>query len=62
MFKLVGIIIVLSVLLIFTFQNTQSVDIVFWPWRLSMSKAILSLGAFLCGLILGFVIGYLRRK
>ncbi|MCX7856989.1 MAG: LapA family protein [Deltaproteobacteria bacterium] len=61
MSKLTVLVILLSIILVFTFQNTESVEIVFWPWKITMSKALLSLGAFLFGLILGFIIGSLRK-
>ncbi len=58
--------IVLAILIvIFTIQNTQVVEIKFFIWQTSISKALVLLSALFIGIILGWLItwtGYSRRK
>ncbi|RLA85635.1 MAG: hypothetical protein DRG31_02455 [Deltaproteobacteria bacterium] len=55
--KLITIVVILALVLIYTLQNTEAVTISFVSWDFSASKALLSLGAFLAGVILGFILG-----
>ena len=58
--------IVLAILIvIFTIQNTQVVDIQFFMWKASISRALVLLSTLFIGIILGWLItwaGYSRRK
>jgi uncharacterized integral membrane protein len=58
--------IVLAVLIvIFTIQNTQVIDIQFLTWKTSISKALVLLSTLFVGIILGWLItwaGYSRRR
>lgn len=58
--------IVLAILIvIFTIQNTQVVEIRFFIWQTSISKALVLLSTLFIGIILGWLItwaGYSRRK
>jgi putative membrane protein len=58
--------IVLAILIvIFTIQNTQVVDIQFFIWKTSISKALVLLSTLFIGIILGWLItwaGYSRKK
>jgi putative membrane protein len=58
--------IVLAILIvIFTIQNTQVVEIKFFIWQTSISKALVLLSTLFIGIILGWLItwaGYSRRK
>jgi uncharacterized integral membrane protein len=63
--KLLTIIVILGVILVFTFQNTGEVEVAFWPWKIVVSKALLILASILFGLIAGIVIaivGMIRGK
>jgi len=58
--------IVLAILIvIFTIQNTQVVEIKFFIWQTSISKALVLLSTLFIGIILGWLItwaGYSRKK
>ena len=58
--------IVLAILIvIFTIHNTQVVEIKFFIWQTSISKALVLLSTLFIGIILGWLItwaGYSRRK
>ncbi len=58
--------IVLAILIvIFTIQNTQVVEIKFFIWQTSISKALVLLSTLFIGIILGWLItwaGYSHRK
>ena len=58
--------IVLAILIvIFTIQNPQVVDIQFFVWKTSISKALVLLSTLFIGIILGWLItwmGYSQRK
>lgn len=58
--------IVLAILIVvFTIQNTQVVEIKFFIWQTSISKALVLLSTLFIGIILGWLItwtGYSRRK
>ena len=59
--KLLTIVVILGVILVFTFQNTDEVEVVFWPWKIVVSKALLILASILFGLIAGIVIAIVGR-
>jgi uncharacterized integral membrane protein len=59
--KLLTIIVILGVILVFTFQNTDEVEVAFWPWKIVVSKALLILASILFGLIAGIVIAIVGR-
>jgi putative membrane protein len=58
--------IVLAILIvIFTIQNTQVVDIQFFLWKASISRALMLLSTLFIGIILGWLLtwtGYSRRR
>lgn len=58
--------IVLAILIvIFTIQNTQVIDIQFLTWKTSISRALVLLSTLFVGIILGWLItwaGYSRRR
>ena len=58
--------IVLAILIvIFTIQNTEVINIKFYPWEKSIPTALILLGTLFIGIILGWLItwtGYSKRK
>ena len=48
-------------LLVFTVQNTEIVEVQFLFWSVGMSRAILLLGVFAAGLALGWIVSGLRH-
>jgi uncharacterized integral membrane protein len=50
--------ILVALVLIFVIQNTQVVEFRFLAWKVSMSRALLMLGTF----IIGAIVGWLWRR
>ena len=63
--KTIVFIVIAILIVIFTIQNTQVVDIQFFLWKASISRALVILSTLFIGIILGWLItwtGYSRRK
>jgi len=60
--KLIISVVILILVLVYTLQNTEAVSISFALWSFSASKAIVTLGTFLAGIIFGFVLGKLDTR
>ncbi len=63
--KTIVFIVIAILIVIFTIQNTQVVDIQFFLWKASISRALVILSTLFIGIILGWLItwtGYFRRK
>ena len=57
MTKNIVFLILVALVLIFVIQNTQVVEFHFLAWKVSMSRALLLLGTF----VMGIVVGWLAR-
>ena len=63
--KTIVFIILAILIVVFTIQNTQVVDIQFFMWKASISRALVLLGTLFIGIILGWLITWTscsRRK
>lgn len=60
--KLLTILVILALVLVYTLQNTEQVEIAFYPWKAQVSKALLTLGMLLVGIVIGFILGKVDRK
>ncbi|MEM3434101.1 MAG: lipopolysaccharide assembly protein LapA domain-containing protein, partial [Candidatus Methanomethyliaceae archaeon] len=60
--RLFLLVVILLVLLVFTLQNTDPVEVTFWPWKVVLSKALLIIASLLIGFLLGFLAAIIRRK
>ena len=47
----------LALVIVFVLQNTQVVDVEFFFWTVSMSRALVLLGTLVIGLFAGWLIG-----
>lgn len=47
--------ILIILLIIFIVQNTQSIEVAFWPWKVSLPSALILLGVFFMGLVIGWL-------
>lgn len=56
------LLVLLALVIVFALQNTQIVDVQFFFWTLSMSRALVLLGTLVIGLIAGWVIGRFGGK
>jgi uncharacterized integral membrane protein len=52
---------VLTCLIIYVLYNTQPVGVKFLFWETELSKALITLGSFLAGIILGFIIATINQ-
>lgn len=59
--KLIVLLVVLLLFLIFILQNTEVVELRFLFWHLEASRAIVLLMSFLLGLVMGWLIKWVRR-
>lgn len=55
-YKLFAVIVVLLLLVIFTLQNTQMVNIKFFFWTISLSSSLVILFSFIFGLLIGWLV------
>ncbi len=53
--RLIAIVVILIVVLIYVLQNSEVVSVKFLFWNTEVSKAVLSLGTFLGGVVVGFL-------
>jgi len=54
--------VILALVIVFALQNTQVVDVQFFFWTLSMSRALVLLGTLVIGLFAGWLIGKFAAK
>jgi len=52
----------LALVIVFALQNTQVVEVQFFFWTLSMSRALVLLGTLVIGLFAGWLIGKFAAK
>ena len=60
--KLIGIIIILLLVVIFTLQNTDVAPVRFLFWKFNTSRALLIAVTLAIGMVSGFSLALLRRK
>ena len=56
------LLVLLALVIVFALQNTQVVDVQFFFWTLSMSRALVLLGTLVIGLFAGWLIGKFAAK
>ncbi|GEM_PF-1092758 len=54
--RLITLIILVIIILIYVLYNTQPVEVKFLFWETQVSKALITLGSFLAGIILGLIV------
>ena len=54
--KKITILVLIALAIVFSFQNTQVVEVRFIAWKISMSGALMLIGTFLFGLIVGWLL------
>ena len=62
MTKTIVFLILIALVIVFVIQNTQVVEFQFLAWKVSMSRALLLLGTFGMGVIVGWMLRRLRPK
>ena len=54
--RVITLLILIAIILIYVAYNTQPVEVKFLLWETQISKALVTLGSFLVGIILGLII------
>ena len=62
MTKTIAFLILIALVIVFVMQNTQVVEFQFLAWKVSMSRALLLLGTFGMGVVVGWLSRRLRPK
>ena len=62
MTKTIVFLILIALVIVFVIQNTQVVEFQFLAWKVSMSRALLLLGTFGMGVVVGWLSRRLRPK
>lgn len=52
---LIGVVLIISIAVIFTVQNAGIVTVIFLAWKFDLSLALLLLSAFVCGVVVTFL-------
>jgi uncharacterized integral membrane protein len=60
--KLIGILILLALVAVFTFQNTEVINVNFLFWSVSVSSSLVMLASLFSGIIVGLFFSYLNIK
>ena len=58
--KIIGILLLLALVAVFTFQNTEPVKITFFLWSESLSVSLLLLAALFFGIVIGLFLSFLN--
>jgi uncharacterized integral membrane protein len=59
--RVITLIILIAIILIYVLYNTQPVGVKFLWWEVQVSTALITLGSFLAGIILGFIIAKINQ-
>jgi uncharacterized integral membrane protein len=59
--RVITLIVLIAIILIYVVYNTQPVGVKFLLWETQVSTALVTLGSFLAGIILGFIIAKIDR-
>lgn len=54
--------ILIALIIVFVIQNTQVVEYRFLAWKVSMSRALLLLGTFVIGVLVGWLSRRLKQR
>ncbi len=60
--KITSLITILILVVVFTLQNTEQVEITFLLWHISLSRALMLFLVFTLGLLTGFVLHMLQHE
>lgn len=60
--KLIAGVVLIALVISFTLQNTEVVDITFLFWTVSMSRAVMLFIVFLIGLLSGWILHSLNKR
>ncbi len=55
-FKIISLLVIIALVAVFTFQNTQAVDVTLYFWSFSLSISLLLLSTFTIGVLGGMLL------
>ena len=58
--KIIGFLLLLALVAVFTFQNTAVADVRFFMWTMSMSVSLMLLSSLFSGIVIGLFLSYLN--
>ncbi len=58
--KIIGILFLLALVALFTFQNTAVAEVRFFMWTMSMSVSLMLLSSLFSGIVIGLFLSYLN--
>ena len=65
-FKIIVLLVLIALVAVFTFQNTQAVEVTLYFWSFSLSASLLLLATFtigvLCGMLLTVVHSIIKKR
>ncbi|MBW1998989.1 MAG: LapA family protein [Deltaproteobacteria bacterium] len=61
-FKNIVFAILIILVIIFIVQNTQTIEVKFLPWKVSLPSAVILLGTFVVGLVIGWLARRVRPR
>jgi uncharacterized integral membrane protein len=59
--RIITLIVLTCLIVIYVLYNTQPVGVKFLFWETELSKALITLGSFLAGIILGFIVATINQ-
>ena len=59
--RVITFIVIVILLLIYVLYNTQPVEVKFLLWEMQLSKALVTLGSLLVGILLGFILAKIDK-
>jgi uncharacterized integral membrane protein len=59
--RIITLIVLICLIVIYVLYNTQPVGVKFLFWETELSKALITLGSLLAGIILGFIIATINQ-
>ncbi|WP_027392459.1 lipopolysaccharide assembly protein LapA domain-containing protein [Aquimarina latercula] len=60
-FKTIIALIIVILIVIFSLQNSEVIDVTFFVWKLSTSRVLVILGSFSIGVIAGILVSMKKR-
>ncbi len=60
--KIVALLVLLGLVAVFTFQNTDPVEVTFFFWSIEMSVSLMLLSALFIGILTGMLISFLNTR
>lgn len=60
-FKTIIVLLFIGLIVIFSLQNAEVIDVKFFLWKISMSRVLIILGSFAIGVLVGILLSMKRK-